>query len=134
MNTSPDRGETPRTQHGPEADHAPTVASDPSLPPPADNTYNGWTNRETWACHLWLTNTETLYRWAEETARIYGADRLKEGLELLQEATIDAKDPFIYVEEVGLVIYARDARLALEDIGSLWRVDWEEVAEALQGT
>ena len=69
-------------------------------------------------------------RWAEETARIYGADGLREGLELLQEATIDTSDPFVDVEEGGLVIYAHDARLALGDIGSLWRVEWEELAKA----
>jgi hypothetical protein len=129
MCTSPDRGETPRTNSGPEEDHAPSAAQS-GLEPLADDRYNGWTNRETWACHLWLTNTETLYRWAEETARTYGADGLKEGLELLQEATIDANDAFIYVEEVGLVIYARDARLVLGDIGSLWRVDWIAVRNA----
>ncbi|MGA9761208.1 MAG: hypothetical protein WBQ14_02140 [Gaiellaceae bacterium] len=131
MNTSPDRGETPRTDDDPKEDRAPNAAENGSEKP-ADDRYNGWTNRETWACHLWLTNTETLYRWAEETARIYGVDGLKEGLELLQETTIDSKDPFIYVEEAGLVIYARDARLALGDIGSLWRVDWGDVAEAFR--
>jgi hypothetical protein len=129
MCTSPDRGETPRTNSGPEADQAP-CADKSGAEEPTSARYNGWTNRETWACHLWLTNTETLYHWAEETARLFGADGLQEGLELLQEATVDASDAFTYVEEVGLVLYARDARLALGDIGSLWRVDWREVAEA----
>lgn len=131
MCTSPDRGETPRTNSGPEADQAP-YAAESSSPPPADDCYNGWTNRETWACHLWLSNEETLYRWAEETAALAGADGLREGLERLQAATVDTSEPYVYVEEVELVLYARDARLALGDIGSLWRVDWEEVAEAFK--
>lgn len=30
------------------------------------NTYQGWTNRETWAVKLWMDNDEPLYRWAQE--------------------------------------------------------------------
>lgn len=35
----------------------------------ADETYQGWTNRETWCVHLWLTNEATLYAGALAAAK-----------------------------------------------------------------
>lgn len=89
-------------------------------------------DRETWATHLWLSNDAGLYSWAVETVAHGGADALKEGLEDLQAALIDSPDGQYAYAECGLVLRVRDAALALGDIGSLWRVDWNEVAEAFR--
>lgn len=35
----------------------------------SDDTYQGWTNRETWALNLWLTNDQSLYEMTRERAR-----------------------------------------------------------------
>lgn len=36
---------------------------------PGENSYNGWPNRATWNCFLWLNNTESDYRRFVEQAR-----------------------------------------------------------------
>lgn len=85
-------------------------------------TYNGWTNRETWAVHLYITNDEGLYGYMREEVRAENdaAGAIRDWFEA--QAEILADDP---------KSLSRDLRMMLTDIGSLWRVNWQEVAEAL---
>lgn len=90
--------------------------------------HNGWTNRETWAVHLYLNNGEDSYEAAlgmrdeannqsDRDPLCAFADALKEWFEDMQASTIDGK-------------VHRDTIMMLFDIGSLWRVNWYEVAES----
>lgn len=84
-----------------------------------DEAYQGWTNRETWAVHLWLTNEEPLYlearniAKAQPNARRAGAD--------LWDWTADNVIP------ESVTGFSRDIINA-----ALARVNWPEVAEALR--
>lgn len=84
-----------------------------------DDTYNGWINRESWAAALWLNNDEGLYRWTRESI----ADAVRHG-ERLDEATR------LFVDDMFDGLPAATASMR-NDIGSLWRVDWQAVGESL---
>lgn len=93
--------------------------------------YNGWTNRETWATHLWITNDEGFYSYVEERRRAVWS--------------MESKGPsrlgrFAYELEEFFKVHSADAQEGeaskevlsmLFDIGSLWRVNWDEIAKAL---
>jgi hypothetical protein len=86
--------------------------------------YNGWTNRETWAAHLWLTNDEYVYNSLTETLagitdRYSRGDEIKETLSEFQNMAAEGE-----LQAVQMLL----------DIGSLWRVNYQEIADALSET
>jgi hypothetical protein len=95
-----------------------------------DQDYNGWTNRETWATALHINNDQGLY----EIAQGY----TKEELEGHDQG--EAINPY-YLGEV-LRSWIEDDLLTFEnmdngalfsmltDIGSLYRVNWLEIADS----
>ena len=94
--------------------------------------YNGWKNRETWATNLWIDNDEGLQSEVLEMAksavredklnaqRIL-ADNLKEWLENLLDFRA-------YRDEYGAEM-PDGLQTMRDDIGSLYRVEWWEIAE-----
>jgi hypothetical protein len=93
--------------------------------------FNGWNNRETWATKLHLDNDEALNEYAWEYAReeIAGHDKGEEinAYHLGQTLKNWIEEDLLTLENIagnpGLW-------LMLTDIGSLYRVDWQEIAQA----
>jgi len=90
--------------------------------------YNGWSNRETWAAALWLNNDSGLYEISQDYAKSAleehpetgAVNCLEESLEnLFDEAFSDLEE----MTQTGLTM--------LKDIGSLYRVNWREIATTL---
>jgi hypothetical protein len=90
-----------------------------------DETYNGWTNRETWALNLWLSNDQGLY----ETTRERVADAVNEYSEGIAGEAVKA-----FWEELTdpneELMSAEDILQMVRDIGSVYRVDWDEIGAA----
>ena len=92
-----------------------------------DDTYNGWSNRETWAAHLWVTSDEGLYEMAREI--VATADTPYEADGLIRDWLGGLLDHGEYLAEFGERQPEGLARMAA-DVGSLWRVNWKELVEA----
>ena len=102
----------------------------------SDDEYNGWTNRETWAVMLHLDNDQGLYDEYHERFKNC-CDRNKQSPKTLIWAFSDELREWVteflhisYWQEMGvdmpeLVINMQD------DIGSLWRVNWDEIARSI---
>jgi hypothetical protein len=92
--------------------------------------YQGWSNRETWAAALWIGNDQVLH----EIARDYASITLQNG-----EDSDGLNSYYLgetlknWIEEDLLTLENisgnRDLWLMLTDIGSLYRVNWREIAE-----
>jgi hypothetical protein len=93
--------------------------------------YNGWTNRETWAAALHLSNDESLYQAVLELLDPDGAkwsngDRIEAFVTTNVERQLfpqpgDEPDP-----------WGQLWRSMISDVGSFWRVDWPAVAESFE--
>ena len=96
-----------------------------------DEAYQGWRNRETWAVALWLGNDQGLYEMAREAMSDFmEAGYSQERAERAKDFVTSLLDPDAYEFEFGSEQPPEIRRIAA-DVGSLWRVDWEEVAEHL---
>lgn len=103
--------------------------------------YQGWSNRETWAVALHLNNTHWMYNhyqalmanikkrentvaeWTdEEFVRFTFETEIKEQVEEWLEA--------FYNGEIEHPANIRDVTSMCKDVGSLWRVDWRELAKS----
>lgn len=91
-----------------------------------DNSYLGWSNRETWAVQLWITQEPLLtHHWSMRTLLLDWPDLTRE----LKE-TYDV----LYVElAANPTNLTRHQREMLIDIGSFHRVNWIEIALSLKG-
>lgn len=91
--------------------------------------YNGWTNRETWAFMLNVDNDEGLYHESRDLVSgeendVFSAAQL---LENWAETLLTRSG---YESEFGADWPDALADMAAE-IGSLWRIDWVECANAI---
>ncbi len=71
-------------------------------------TYNGWTNRDTWAAHLWLTNDEGAYEIAQSVI-----------------------SPSILVREFHNLFFSPNSGKYIDDINIL-KVNFNEIFHAIQ--
>jgi len=85
-----------------------------------DTEYNGWTNRETWAVSLYLDNDASMHNYfngliAEALTAEHLAEALQDWIvELLEESPI----------------HNDQLRQIRNEIGSVWRVNFHEIAQA----
>lgn len=92
--------------------------------------YNGWRNRETWACVLHINNDQSIQEWAlgltEQLIGYHSAARTT----LIGERIVDTFQEMVEeaVEEGSE--QARWAVMVLRDVGSFWRIDPVEVGES----
>jgi hypothetical protein len=89
-------------------------------------TFNGWSNRETWAFMLHVSNDEGLSAMFADTIRDERSDPAY-AVQRDAEALLTRAG---YVDTFGGPWPDALADIAAE-VGSLWRIDWAEVAEAL---
>jgi hypothetical protein len=98
----------------------------------ADDEYNGWANRETWAFNLHWSNDEGFDTWVRDTARDYLTETYgEEYASLPPDEALDAQygvgEAVIRRVTEELAELSPDLwELMREDVGSFWRIDIAE--------
>lgn len=108
-----------------------------------DETFEGWTNRETWAASLYISNEEAWYHQAravtsqaleDETGERFDdltaeqrTRHVPEVADALKTAFAETEWDLSHVDDVYGRIPAHLAGV-VQEIGSLWRINWEEIA------
>jgi hypothetical protein len=85
--------------------------------------YNGWTNRETWATMLHIDNDEGLLLPLLDVTQNHENVR-----DLATEIEAFITEDVLNFDNVST---NKNAFIMLTDIGSLYRVNWQEIAESL---
>jgi len=79
-----------------------------------DEKFNGWTNRETWAVRLWLTNDREICDSVFEV--IKNSENPQQALkEWVEDLRAETREHIMW-----------------DDIGSLWRVDWQSIISSFK--
>ena len=136
-------GEAARKVHGVKEPAAACVK------PVNPDEYNGWTNRETWAYSLWLSNEQAMYEEIRERMKTAIKDSITgkgayfhpighpeqaemsrtELIGVTAEALKDYLEELKETEEHGIPEQSKPLHSMMEDIGSDWRIDYFEIAE-----
>lgn len=92
--------------------------------------YNGWRNRETWACVLHINNEQSLADWAHGLTReligYHGP-----AAALIGERIVDGFEELVHEGLLnGSPTEAEHGLMILRDVGSFWRIDPIEVGES----
>jgi len=89
--------------------------------------YNGWRNRETWACALHINNDESLQEWALQLTREL-VDSHGPKAPLIGERIVDGFEDIVG-EMLGEETF-EFAIMVMSDVGSFWRIDPVEIGES----
>ena len=96
-----------------------------------NDNYNGWSNRETWAANLWLTSDYGLYSmvndWVDDLRLDYDLGEDDPAF-VVADDLANRLSQFFDDVAAGEWGHSDELRAMLYDVGSLWRVDWHEIA------